>query len=223
MSEKEKDKLLDHDYDGIRELDNDLPTWWLWLFYFTIGWAVLYMLYFHVFKVGYLQSDQYLKEMNPNYVRVAASDSKTLGILNSYHSPFYKPGGDITPRMLLLGAGDAVFIEETRESDTTTYIAFTEPTEIVKGKELFIRNCVQCHGKVGEGGIGPNLTDNYWLHGNSFTDIVKSIKYGYTAKGMIAWKNSLSQEKIIHVASFVKTLKGTNPPNPKAPQGELVE
>ncbi len=222
MSE-ENDKLLDHDYDGIKELDNDLPTWWLWLFYVTIAWAVLYMLFYHVFSIGYLQTDEYKQEMNPNYVRVSEADSKTLGILDSYHSPFYTPKGDITPRMILMGAGQVAYIEETAESDTVQYVALTEIADLTAGKALFTRNCLQCHGAAGEGGIGPNLTDNYWIHGNTFTNVVKSVKYGYPAKGMISWRAFLKPEEIIKVASFVQTLKGTNPPNQKAPQGELVE
>ena len=222
MSE-EYEKLLDHDYDGIKELDNDLPTWWLWLFYVTIGWAVIYILYFHVFSIGYLQEDEYLQEVNPSYVRASESDSKTLGILESYHSPFYVPNGDITPRMILMGAGQVTFIEESAESDTVTYVALTEVTDLTTGKDLFTRNCLQCHGAAGEGGIGPNLTDNYWIHGASFTQIVKSMKYGYPAKGMISWRAFLKPDEILKTASYVQTLKGTNPPNPKAPQGELVE
>ena len=219
----EQDKLLDHDYDGIKELDNDLPKWWLWLFYITIAWSVIYIVYYHVFDMGYLQVDEYKEEMNPNYVRVSESDAKTLGILDSYHSPFYKVGGDITPRMILLGAGEVAFVEETAETDTVTYIALTETTDISTGKDIYVKNCLQCHGAAGEGGIGPNLTDNYWLHGAEFSNIVKSVKYGYPAKGMIAWKTFLKSDELLQVASFVQTLKGTNPPNQKAPQGELVE
>ncbi len=222
MSE-EYDKLLDHDYDGIKELDNDLPTWWLWLFYVTIAWSVLYLLFYHVFNIGYLQEDEYMQEVDPNYVRIAESDSKTLGILDSYHSPFYTPEGDVTPRMILMGAGQVAYVEETSETDTISYIAFTDIADINNGKDLFIRNCLQCHGAAGEGGIGPNLTDDYWLHGASFTNIVKSMKYGYPAKGMIAWRAFLKPDEILQTASFVQTLRGTNPPNQKAPQGELVE
>ena len=222
MSE-EYDKMLDHDYDGIKELDNDLPTWWLWLFYLSIVWSVLYMIFYHIFNIGYLQLDEYSLELNPNYVRVAEADSKLFGVLEGYHSPFYVPGGDVTPRMILMGGEEIVYIEETAETDTITYIAFTDLAEIAVGKELFLKNCVACHGTAGEGSVGPNLADKYWLHGNSFTDIVKSMKYGYPTKGMISWRAFLKQEEILQVASFVQTFKGTNPSNPKAPQGELIE
>lgn len=219
----EKDKLLDHDYDGIKELDNDMPRWWLWLFYITIIWGVVYMLYYHVFNVGYLSGDEYKQEMNPQYVRVSEADDKVLGVLDEYHSPFYKPGGDITPRMISMGEGSKPFIEITPESDTTTYTQLTEIAAVDAGKQTFLKNCIQCHGAAGQGGIGPNLTDEYWIHGGSFTNIVKSVKYGYPAKGMISWRGFLSEDKILEVASYVRTLKGTNPPNPKAPQGDLYE
>lgn len=82
---------------------------------------------------------------------------------------------------------------------------------------------MQCHGAVGQGGIGPNLTDKYWLHDGSFTGIIKSIKYGYPAKGMIAWRSFLKEENILQVGSYVNTLKGTNPADAKAPQGDFYE
>lgn len=220
---EEYDKLLDHDYDGIKELDNDLPKWWLWLFYLTIIWGVLYVIYYHVIGVGYLQADEYKAEVNPNYVRVSDSDAKVLGILNGYHSPYYTLGGDVTPRMALLGAGGIEFVEETADSDTTTYIAFTDPNDIATGKDIFIKNCVQCHGAAGQGGIGPNLTDNVWIHPYEFSGIVKSVKYGYPAKGMVSWRAFLKPEDILRVSSYVENeLKGTNAPGGKAPQGELI-
>lgn len=217
------EKLLDHDYDGIKELDNDLPRWWVWLFWLSIIWGLLYMIYYHVFHIGYLQEDEWKREMNPNYVRTTEADTKLLGILDSYHSPLFKPGGDITPRQLALGEGLPEFVEETAESDTVDYIMLTDNAELQAGKAIYVKNCVQCHGAAGEGGIGPNLTDDYWIHGGQFNDVVKSVKYGYPAKGMIAWRTFLKPEELIQVSSFVRTLHGTNPPNAKAPQGDLVE
>jgi len=217
------DKLMDHDYDGIKELDNDLPRWWTYLFYATIIWAVLYMLYYHVFDIGYLSSDEYKKEMNPAYVRPASADARLLGILPEYHSPMYNPNGDWTPLKGSSGAKVEEYVELTAESDTITYAAVDDAASLEEGDQIFQKYCAQCHGKLGEGGIGPNLTDDYWIHGGQFTDIVKSIKYGYPAKGMISWRGTLNSEQIIKAASHVATLRGTNPPNAKAPQGELVE
>ncbi|RME26857.1 MAG: hypothetical protein D6800_05845 [Candidatus Zixiibacteriota bacterium] len=217
-----EDKLLDHEYDGIRELDNQLPRWWLYLFYGTIIWGVLYLLYFHVFHIGYSQADQYRKEMDPNYVRASAADTRFLGIMPDYHSPYFKLHGDMTPRRRALQSGQPQFVMMTAETDTATYEPLTEPASISKGAEIFQQRCAQCHGRLGQGNIGPNLTDDYWLHGAGMTHVVKSIKYGYPAKGMISWRGILKEDQILEVASYVLTLRGTNPPNPKAPQGELV-
>ncbi len=216
-------ELLDHDFDGIQELDNNLPRWWLGLFYFTIFWAAVYMLYFHVLNVGYLQEDEYLAEINPAYIRVQEGDARILGLLPEYHSPMHNPAGDPTPRSREFGSGGpAPIVIMTAATDTASYVAVTDPVLLAAGKEAFDKNCVQCHGKVGEGGVGPNLTDNYWLHPSDMSGMVKSIKYGYPVKGMIAWRGILKPDDMVNVASFVLTLKGTNPPNAKGPQGDLV-
>ncbi|MDM8175329.1 MULTISPECIES: cbb3-type cytochrome c oxidase N-terminal domain-containing protein [Olivibacter] len=97
------------------------------------------------------------------------------------------------------------------------------PEVIAEGKAIFDQNCIACHGAVGEGGIGPNLTDNYWLHGASIKDVFKTIKRGVPDKGMIAWEQQLSPSKIAQVANYILSLQGTNPPNAKAPQGNLNE
>ena len=214
--------LLDHDADGIRELDNDLPRWWVWLFYLSIIWAVLYMLFYHVFGIGYSSAEEYKKEMNPAYARVPSREAKLLGILPEYHSPFYDPAADLRYVNKEAGAMPA-YVEETRESDTTTYVQATDDATLALGKSIFVGKCATCHGNFGEGGIGPNLTDDYWLHGSTFNDIYRTIKFGVPAKGMISWRMEMNPDQMQAVASYVMTLHGTNPPNPKAPQGELVE
>lgn len=218
----DKDKLLDHDYDGIQELDNDLPRWWLGLFYFSIIWGTLYFVYYHVTGIGYTSTEQYLAEMDPNYQRVQPLDAKFLGIIPQYRSPEYTPGGDYTPRKALMGQGIAAYVELSRDADTTQYAALTDPASLKTGHEIFIKNCASCHGNLGEGGVGPNLTDDYWLHGDGITNIVKTIGYGVPAKGMISWRGLLKPDQILMAASHVLTLRGTNPPKAKAPQGELV-
>lgn len=218
------DELLDHEYDGIRELDNQLPRWWLYLFYFTIAWAVAYMAYYHVFQIGYSQEDEYRQEMDPSYVRINEADTRLLGVIPEYHSPLYSPRADLTPweRLHITGAPQIVML--TAATDTTTYQEIDDPVRLAAGKESYARNCAQCHGANGEGGIGPNLTDAYWLNGNGDVSfLVKSVTYGYSAKGMIPWRGVMQPEEILNVANYVRGLRGTNPPNPKAPQGELVE
>ncbi|MFZ1685405.1 MAG: cbb3-type cytochrome c oxidase N-terminal domain-containing protein [Candidatus Zixiibacteriota bacterium] len=216
-------KLLDHNYDGIQELDNDLPRWWIWLFYITIVWAVLYMGFYHVFNIGYLSADEYRRELDPNYERIQSVDAKMLGIIPNYHSPLYDPPRDARLAGTVKKAGGITWHEESRETDTITYVALTDPAAIEAGKGIFTIRCVQCHGKSGEGNIGPNLTDDYWLHGAGMTNVVKTIKYGYPAKGMLAWRTELTPDQIQQVASYVLSVHGSNPPNPKPPQGDLVK
>ncbi|MEZ5358133.1 MAG: cbb3-type cytochrome c oxidase N-terminal domain-containing protein [Candidatus Zixiibacteriota bacterium] len=219
-----KDELLEHDYDGIQEMDNNLPRWWLYLFYFTIIFSVLYLLYYHVFGIGYLSVDEYKKEINPAYVRVPEANAKLMGMLPEYRSPLYNPAGDATPyRALMAEGGPVAPVLLTAETDTTTYAAVTDAARLANGKKVFDTNCAQCHGKLGEGIVGPNLTDNYWLHGAGMTAVAKSVTYGYPAKGMIPWRGTLKPDDIIDVSSYVLTIHGTNPPNARAPQGELVE
>lgn len=184
---KVKDELLDHDYDGIQELDNDLPPWWLYLFYFTIGWAIVYVIYFHVLGIGELQHQEYQSELQAEAVRLEAMAAKQ------------------------------------QASDPSALMAFTDAENLESGKEVYMLNCLPCHGQNGEGTIGPNMTDEYWIHGGTMPDIVKVINVGVPAKGMIAWKPVLTPMQIKQVASYILSLQGTNPPNGKAPEGVKVE
>jgi cytochrome c oxidase cbb3-type subunit 3 len=181
--EQEKDVMLDHDYDGIRELDNQLPPWWKWGFVLTIIWAFIYISYFHVFHAAPLSAGEYENEM---------ADAKI--------------------------AKDAYMKTAKNNVDENT-IKF-DPSYVADGQKIFSENCVACHGAKGEGGVGPNLTDNYWLHGGKINDIFKTVKYGWPANGMKSWQTDLSAMQIAQVVCYVKSLKGSNPPNPKAPQGD---
>ncbi len=107
------------------------------------------------------------------------------------------------------------------ESSNVELAPLTDANNLSAGKEIFATNCAVCHLAQGQGLVGPNLTDQYWLHGGSFNDIVTLINEGVPAKGMISWKTQISQEQINQVASFILTFQGTNPPNPKAPEGEI--
>jgi cytochrome c oxidase cbb3-type subunit 3 len=102
-------------------------------------------------------------------------------------------------------------------------VTMSDAAGIAAGQVTFAKTCVPCHGTKGEGGVGPNLTDDYWLHGGSVADLFKTIKYGYPDKGMQSWQSTYSPIQMQELASYIKTLKGTNPPNSKAPQGDLFK
>lgn len=186
--EKERDIQLDHDYDGIKELDNQLPPWWVAMFYISIAFGVVYMTYYHVMDQGNLQIAEYEAEMEEAEEAVAAFVSRQ---------------------------GDQV------NENNVTFLTETAP--LASGKEIFLSKCAACHGQAGEGGVGPNMTDQYWIHGGSIGDIFRTIKYGVIEKGMIPWKDQLRAREMQEVSSYILTLQGTNPPNGKEPQGELYE
>lgn len=224
-AEFEDENLMEHEYDGIRELDNRLPPWWLNLFYVSIVWAVGYILYFHVLGIGDLSIAQYNKEINPNWAPPKGSEYRPLQLVKAYHPPYYNPGREITPLLLAESSGEPLFAAVVEEEDEdTVYELLTDAESLAKGEKTFMQNCISCHGKLGEGGVGPNLTDDYWIHGDGqISDIIRTIRNGVPIKGMISWKNYLPQQKILEVGSYVYSLRGTNPPNAKAPQGEKIE
>jgi len=182
--EKETDILLDHDYDGIRELDSRVPPWYTWLFYGTIIFGIYYMLNYHVFHTGKLQYEEYEEEVR------LASIQKT--------------------ELIKSGA----FISE----ETVTQL--TDAASLSAGKDIFKTNCIACHLEDGGGLVGPNLTDEYWIHGGGIKNVFRTIRDGVPAKGMIRWETQLSPKQIQEVASYVLSLQGTTPAVPKAPQGE---
>ena len=184
--EKEKDILLDHNYDGIQELDNSLPPWWKYGFYLTIVVACIYLYRYHISHDGPSQQEEYAAEMQ------RGEEDKAAYLATSANNV-----------------------------DESNVVMLTDAGEIAAGKELFSKNCAACHLPDGGGVVGPNLTDDYWLHGGSMKDVFKSIKYGWQDKGMKSWKDDFSPKQMQELASFVKSLKGTHPATPKAPQGDL--
>lgn len=92
---------------------------------------------------------------------------------------------------------------------------------IAAGKTLYMANCVACHGDKGQGGVGPNMTDQYYLHGGAIGDIFKVIKLGVVEKGMQSWKDVFSPTQIEQLASYIKSLEGTKVAGGKEPQGQL--
>jgi len=187
--DRETDIELDHNFDGIRELDNHLPPWWKWLFYGTIGWAAVYLVIYHVSASLPLSEQEYSQE-----VAIAREASEK-----------YKAA------------------QPAESIDENTLVFNNDRALIEKGKQVFTNNCASCHKENGAGGIGPNLTDDYWLHGGDIKNIYGTIKNGVTEKGMIAWGGVLKPEEIRNAAFFVMSLHGSNPPGAKAPQGELIK
>lgn len=185
---EEKSILLDHDYDGIKELDNDLPPWWKYGFYFTILWGAVYLFYYHVSSAGISSQEEYEMEMAEAHKQVEA----------------YK-------------ASMALNVDEN------TATLMTAASDIEAGRKVFEKlNCATCHMADGGGGIGPNLTDKYWLYGGSVNDVFKTIKYGAN-NGMKAWENDMSAVEMQQLSSYVLSLQGTTPADPKPAEGELYE
>lgn len=107
--------------------------------------------------------------------------------------------------------------------DETTVMFDSSTPSLASGKSIYDANCVACHASDGGGGVGPNLTDEYWIHGGTINDIFKVVKYGVVEKGMIPWQDQLSPEEMQNVSSYILTLVGNTPANPKAPEGEKYE
>ena len=105
--------------------------------------------------------------------------------------------------------------------DETNVKLLTSASDLEAGKAIFTTICKTCHRADAGGSVGPNLTDEFWIHGGGIKDIFKTIKYGYPEKGMKSWKDDYTPSQIAQLASYVKSIKGSNPVNPKAPQGTL--
>lgn len=186
--EEEADIMLDHNYDGIRELDNNLPPWWKYGFYITIVWAVIYLVHYHVTNTGKLQLAEYEDQLTQAKVEMEEYRKKAANLV-----------------------------------DENNAAMLTDEPSLSSGKNIYMDNCAACHGRAGEGGVGPNLTDEYWFHSGGIKDIFKTIKFGYPEKGMKAWQQDLGAKQIHEVASYIKSLYGTNPANPKEKQGEIYK
>ncbi len=167
-----------YEADDIQELDNNLPSWWVGLFVFTVIFSVLYLAYVHM-----LGGPSIAKEFTDAMASVPTASSSG--------------GGETKDLNAMIASSDSV----------------------AAGKAAFAANCSPCHGQQGEGTIGPNLTDKFWLHGGAPEKILLTISQGAVEKGMPAWGPVLGEKKARELTAFVVSLKGSNPPNAKAPQG----
>ena len=183
---EKRDELLDHEADGIHEFDNALPLWWLYGFYFTIAFAAVYMLNYHVLPTPLFGKPGMIAEYQAE-VRAAELAAAARGPV--------------------AGAGLAA-------------VALKDDASLAKGKAIFEgpdNVCSSCHRPDLGGLVGPNLTDDYWLHGCSMPEITTSVKAGYPLKGMLPFGTGkpLTDEQVVLVASYVVSKRGGSPPEPK--------
>ena len=171
--------LRPYEADGIQELNNNLPTWWVGVLISTSIFAVVYMFYVHGME-GTSIKKEYAESL---LVKFAAQKSE---------------GGEPTELNAMIG----------------------NKLSIDKGKEVFVANCAPCHGANGEGVIGPNLTDEFAVHGSKPDQIFATIMAGAVEKGMPPWGPVIGEQKARLVTAYIASLKGSNPANAKAPQGD---
>ena len=185
--EAEGEIVLDHNYDGIRELDNKLPPWWVYMFYASIVFAIIYMLRFHVFN-DYDQALEYEQEVAAAQLEIEDYKKTAKGLV-----------------------------------DVNTVELLVDTSDITAGEKIFQSNCVACHMADGGGGIGPNLTDDYWILGGGIKNVFHTISEGgRDGKGMIAWKQTLKPVEMAQVASYILTvINGKTAANPKAAEGDI--
>jgi cytochrome c oxidase cbb3-type subunit 3 len=182
---KPSDELLDHDADGIHEFDNALPRWWLYGFYFTILWAAVYLVNYHLLPrplVGFASiAAEYQADVDAAAHRASGRRPSASGV---------------------------------------ALTALTDPESLDKGRAIFDgadNACFSCHRPDLGGLVGPNLTDDHWLHGCGVADLVADIKTGYPLKGMLPFGTgkAMTDEQLLQVASYILSKRGSNPVNPK--------
>jgi cytochrome c oxidase cbb3-type subunit 3 len=185
---RRRDELLDHDVDGIREFDNDLPRWWLYGFYVTIAFALVYVVNFHVLSTPLVGARSVVEEYEAD--------------VRAHPRP-----GPATP-----------------EPGTTpaTLVALVDPEALAEGRAIYesqTHPCAACHRPDLGGLVGPNLTDDQWLHGCTIGQIVESIRTGFPMQGMVPFGGgpALSDEKLLELGSYILSKRGSQPPAPKPP------
>lgn len=186
--DQDQDRLLDHQYDGIQEFDNPMPAWWVWIFWATIIFSVLYWI--DVPGIGSGKG------------RIAAYEAEVAKV-QALRAAEQQAAGPVTGEQLAAMAQD--------------------PAKVAAGKAVWTTNCVPCHREDGGGVIGPNLCDEYWIHGATPIAIHTVIDKGVLDKGMPAWGETLKPGDVDAVTAYVLTLRGTEPQDPKEPQGIKVE
>ncbi len=184
MSDPNKDKLLGHEADGIREFDNALPRWWLYGFYMTIVFAGVYWVNYHVLPTPLFGHASVKAQWEAD---VAAAEAN----------------------------------RRTASMSAFPATALTDAESLAKGEAIFngMRNlCHTCHRKDLGGLIGPNLTDDLWMHGCSVREMALNVRTGFPVKGMLPYGSGqpLTDEELLQVVSYVLSKRGSTPAAPKA-------
>ncbi len=192
---RERDEILEHEADGIREFDNDLPRWWLYGFYFTIVLAALYLVNFHVLPVPLVGPASIQAEYEADMAAAAAARPPATA---SAASTGGASGGSVA--MVLL----------------------TDEADLQRGEAIYnsaTHPCAACHRPDLGGLVGPNLTDDQWLHGCAVSDLANAVKVGFPLQGMLPYGGgpALSDQEVLQLASFILSRGGSNPTAPKAP------
>jgi cytochrome c oxidase cbb3-type subunit 3 len=186
--EQEADVMLDHNYDGIKELDNVLPPWWVYLFYGTIIFAGIYLVRYEI-----LGSDNQVQEFDKEVAEAKIA-------VDEYNKT----------------------APDKMDKDKVTLL--TDAASIAAGKEIFTKNCIPCHRPDAGGQIGPNLTDDMWINGGGIKNVFNTImEGGRDGKGMVSWKATIKPSDIQKVASYVLSLQGSKPVNPKPTEPEAKQ
>ena len=181
-----EDKVL-HELDGIKEYDNPMPGWLLAIWWGSLIFSAVYLVFFALsFGEGTMEAE-YRGDQQ-------AALTATQAYFDAH--PIVPPA----PAQLLAGARDAEVLD--------------------RGAARFARTCASCHGERAQGLIGPNLTDDRWLHGGSVEQIFQTVTKGWPAKGMPPWGRALRPDELSALVSYIRSLQGSNPPNPKAPEGD---
>jgi len=179
--------MIDHDYDGIKELNNPPPAWLMWIFYGTIVWSVFYVFYYHVFY----------------------DDSNIPDDLKVY-------GAQVNEYTAEVDEAKAALPVSTFDEKNVELI--TDEAKLAEGLTLYTANCNSCHGASS---IGPDLSDEAWLHGGSVTEVFGVIKNGVSGTAMTGYSKRMSNTQIQNVSSYILAkLKGTDTGNTKGPEGK---
>jgi cytochrome c oxidase cbb3-type subunit 3 len=187
MAEYE-DRIL-HELDGIKEYDNPMPGWLMAIWWGSLLFAALYIVFYALsFGEGSMEAEY------------RGESQRAVASVQAYFDahPLVPPSS----AALLSGAKD--------------------PQVLAKGQGRFAKTCAPCHGAQAQGLIGPNLTDDRWIHGGQVEQIFQSVVKGWPAKGMPPWGRAIPPEEIAALVSYIRSVQGASPPNPKAPEGDKV-